>query len=302
MPTRTLAPRSAHRRQRGLQLACAVTTAALSCTIAPAAADACECVIHPALVRPSSQDSVVPTNTKIWLEGSTVDAMECGAEALTDSSNVPIPVDRHELSATNGAYAEAVVLIPQQPLIEGESYALSCELYGQPVEETFTVTAPADDVPPVVLDVSIGDLESAGSEFDSCGDTDFAEVQVQHDGAVIVLDIAGQSQLEPTDPTGSVADVFAGDRLIVGGEVCGRDHNWDFDDDGDATDVRFGVFDLAGNFSGWTPPEDISSCGCRLPGASRGPAGASAFGLVGIMLLLARRRRGCDRSRRARRR
>ena len=106
----------------------------------------------------------------------------------------------------------------------------------------------------------------------------------------MVLDIAGESSLDANSVSGVVTDIFtSGLGIIIGNEDCGR-YNWNFDD-GSATDVRFGVFDLAGNFSGWTEPQDVDpGCGSRVgPGTRQSSSGF--FGLLAVVLVVVVERR-----------
>ncbi|MCC6523650.1 MAG: hypothetical protein IT373_13425 [Polyangiaceae bacterium] len=252
---------------------------------------ACECVDYPPLVRPSATDLVVAANTKIWLEGPGVGSLTCGP--LLDAAQQTVPTTRTEL-ATRGV--RAVVFTPVADLGVGAAYSLECDHYGQKVVSSFTVTEPADDTAPAVPLAELGEAEHDGSGSSSCGEADYVPVTLQHEGGIVVVDIAGQGVLDATGPSGTVNDVYADDGYLVGGKICGRHHNWDFDDDGAAEDVRFGTFDLAGNFSGWSEPQEVSvGCSCRLGPTSSGAGDAAA--VAGLALVgLARLRRRPARS------
>lgn len=255
-------------------------------------AEACECVEHVPIVRPSSVDVVVPANTKIWLEGPAANFATCGP--LLGPGAQPVAATRSELLDRDARFVRAVVLTPDADLLVGAEYSMTCDFYGSPLHTSFTVTDPADQLAPSVPQAHIGAVEHDGSSGSSCGESDYALVELQHEGGIVVLDIAGQSQLTVDAPSGSVNDVYGADGFLIGHQVCGRHYNWSFDDDGPAKDVRFGSFDLAGNFSGWSEPQEVSAgCSCRL--APTGAASGQVFAMVGLALVGFSRRRGRPR-------
>ncbi len=273
-------------------VASALATVLLSLT---APVHACDCAGPPVQVRPAPSDSSVPANTKIWIGHPGIDKIAaCSSPTLKDGNDATVATTLSMLYEPDKKWANVLVLTPQQPLMKGVSYKLvDCDVYGQGGHTTFTVSSGPDEQAPAIPGVTAGEI-TEGS-MGSCGDEFYSTMNVQHDGALLVLDVAGQSALESAVPSGTVNDVFAtnGEKIVVGNVICGR-HNWDFDEDGDATGVRFGSFDLAGNFSGWSAAQTIETgCGCRLAGAPSGGIGGRLAALFGIvaMLLLHRRRR-----------
>ncbi len=76
--------------------------------------------------------------------------------------------------------------------------------------------------------------------------------------------------------------------LTVGRSSCGT--NWPDAEEGDSTELRYGVYDLAGNFSGWSEPITLTviepeGCSCSAS-ASRSSLFAGA-----LLLLVGIRRR-----------
>ena len=86
---------------------------------------------------------------------------------------------------------------------------------------------------------------------------------------------------------------FPEDQPLVGNQVCGTS-NWSFEESGDAVSTRLGAFDYAGNFSGWSAPEDIGAggCGCAVVGADSGPRGGYGVFAAALAALAVLRRRG----------
>ena len=122
------------------------------------------------------------------------------------------------------------------------------------------------------------------------------------DGHITLLDIDAAAVVDPTTPSGTALDVIAGSNVFVGTLPCSGD-NWNFEASGPAIDTRLASFDLAGNFSGWSDPQQVappdlgedpeveandsdtvSGCGCRLARSGTG-AGATFIGLAALLLL-----------------
>jgi hypothetical protein len=103
---------------------------------------------------------------------------------------------------------------------------------------------------------------------------------------LIVADVDGEASVLPGGPSGRVSAAAVGQSLELGYGGCleGWPH-------GERTaTLRFGAFDAAGNFSGWTEPEEFSlgGCGCRTrPGREPVPA---IMILLGGFVLPERRR------------
>jgi hypothetical protein len=257
---------------------------ALGC---PRDARACECVEQPLEMRPGPADAEVPSNTKIWLTGSSYALSECESAAIEDSTGQSIGFTPSFLAEPANRYRKLMVLTPADPLTVGETYRLTgCESHAFDAPELrFTVNADADTSAPAVPSVTAQEPVRDGSSNSSCGEAEYVPMDIDHGGAIALLDIAAESNLAPVSPSGTVTDVFFGTDYVVGSQICGR-HNWDFEEEGDATDVRFAVFDLAGNFSGWSDPQDVETgCACRVePGRSGSEGRASALVLALLAL------------------
>jgi MYXO-CTERM domain-containing protein len=252
-------------------------------------ASACSCSGDPN-VRPGIQD-VVPVNTKIWLTNNYV----CSAPTLRDDSDNMIAVTSHVLEP------DIIVLSPDQALDMGATYFVHCEAGNQVAQ--FTVNAPADDEAPMLPTFVVGGYSRSTGSGDSCGGHEWVELEVEHDGDLTLLDVAGLADIDPVALSGSVVDmsVWVDDIYRVGEMAC--TDNWSFADDGPLDDVRVGSFDLAGNFSGWSTPESIdvdelssqgddaaSSCACSVPGPTNS-SGAAWLTLAALALGSTRRRR-----------
>jgi uncharacterized protein (TIGR03382 family) len=100
---------------------------------------------------------------------------------------------------------------------------------------------------------------SGGHGLYSCGRTRALELGFNHNG-ILVADV-GDAQLDIETLSGSVTAATTDDRLFLGVGLC--EDLWPGDEDA-VLQARFGVFDVSGNFSGWTEPEslELPSRGC----------------------------------------
>lgn len=247
----------------------------------PNEAKACDCAFAEH-VAPSEDDKVVPTNTKIW-----TNAFGCRDAVLQKQGGIPIPVNRTQ-------FGDVVVFEPMMELEIGSTYELTnCTALMAPTP--FTVTEGPDTTPPPLPLFTMGETHSSGGLFSSCGEEFYVPLEAKYEGAVLVLDVANKSTLNPQALSGEPVDAFfAGDTPLVGYEICGA-NNWNFDEDGDAVNTRLGVFDLAGNFSGMTPAQTVEAgCTCSTVGTSTtkgyGPVFA-ALVLVGLSRMRKKTRR-----------
>ncbi len=130
-------------------------------------------------------------------------------------------------------------------------------------------------------------------EGDSCGPYAHAEVTLDSNVGITVVDIGHESTLRPDSLEGRVSDGFgpqAHTSFTVGRSACSS-NNWVDAERGAETTVRLGRFDEAGNFSGWTESQPVRignfACGC----SAQSPTGTSALCLLVVMVCFARGRR-----------
>ena len=266
-----------------ITLACAALNVVAFCALAETA-EACDCA-PPSMLLPTSVDTQVPSNTKVWILSTG-----CGAALRIKGGDA---VDFTTTTITVGRSIELRVLHPSQLLEIGTTYEVSgCSLIGSP---EFTVAIGPDATAPSVPSFSVGPTEKEPD--DGCGPTESAALQVSSDGDILVLDIAGRASLDADAYGGTVVDATqAGWPWFVGDQGCGS--NWDFDRNGDATSVRIAAFDHAGNFSGWSAAQTVpgaagdDGCGCVVVGREahdRAPW-LALFVLAGLASARSRRR------------
>jgi hypothetical protein len=248
----------------------------------PGLAIACECAV-PFLggdeMAPADGARDVPTNTRVWFVwqvDGTVFVVGGGERVMG------------EVTKLTWRGGEVQVFTPGRELQPRTAYQLGFEDGAQDgvFPMTFVTADGPDREPPTIRALPTGGTldEDAGSA--ACGPTRLASFGLEGDGLVVVLDVAGEAALGD-DPVGSVSGVFTGDSAYVGSSVCSR--NWPDARAGGSTQVRFGAFDLAGNFSGWTAAQEarIPEGGCSASG--------SAAAWVGVLALVPLRRKGARR-------
>jgi MYXO-CTERM domain-containing protein len=242
----------------------------------PTEANACSCSLPEVTLLPNGS---APPNTKLWIVGQD----ECLLPILSDGNGNEVSFERADLGR------RLSVLTPNEQLVDGATYRLRCD--DNPIAQatTFTVSGDADTSAPPVPAVDVGDVESSGGDGSSCGESETAELSVDHDGNIVVLDIAGLTTLDPEAMSGDVLDAFTGNGHYIGNPTC-MPINWSFDEDGDATGVRVATFDLAGNFSGWSDGQEVDG-GCSVSARpAKGKAGFGVLFLLGFAVGLRRKR------------
>jgi hypothetical protein len=271
----------------------------------PATARANSCTAYPAHVLPHEATPDVPTNTRIWYAGQAMDGVVDESGALVDCDEPPRLVDASGVAVPTiaRAFSFAYVLVPDAPLVQGESYTIEhgC-LYdklayagGIEAETTsFTVTAEADAEAPEPPDIAVGATESTEFENGFVGYS--MPVEGEFEG-ILLVDIGARADLDPAALTGEVS-LASTDTEFVIGHACVS--TWLDAKPGNSTTLSFASFDLAGNFSGWTEPEPVTvtndGCQCST-GASPGPAAMwTSLLLLGLLGL---RGRDCGARRRS---
>ncbi len=92
---------------------------------------------------------------------------------------------------------------------------------------------------------------------------------------LLVVDIGDSETLDVLQHEGFVSTVTSDGTLRLGGSTDGCVGPWP-GDRGETMSIRYGSFDLAGNFSGWTEPTTVTmpkvpatcSCNCSSTNAS----------------------------------
>lgn len=276
------------RRRRRIILAASGAASAVVGVLMPAErAEALSCGCHGAtlVLAPKPGATDVPIDAFIW----SVDAYsapyygEVTELALVSAAGEQIELEQRELMVGD---AGLLIGIPVETLAPDTLYqAFSCSngVCDRILTEFTTGTSTDEDAPPPP---SRGETESyltSGVGLFSCGRQRALALGFDHEG-ILVADL-GDAQLDVETLSGSVTAATTDERLFVGVGLC--EDRWPGDED-DPLPARFGVFDVSGNFSGWTEPEplELPSRGCST--SDETPA-HWAWGL--LLLAWARRRR-----------
>jgi MYXO-CTERM domain-containing protein len=252
---------------------------------ASATASACTCGPPPLVLdAPADGAEGVPTNTLVWIEPRSIPTDASLDTFVLRSASAEIAV---ETSRIQVSFLEILVLDPLEDLEPETKHTVfaciddACDL----LVREFTTGPAADDSPPDVPVEIDRDWGAEGSDVGggiSCGKTRFVEVEVEFEG-VLAIEL-GDVELDPASRSGLVEHLTTERESMLADNCIG---NWP-DDARDTTTVRYGAFDLAGNFSGFTEPDTIElrdGCGCttdRRPGTTM---------LAVLFAMFARRRR-----------
>lgn len=256
---------------------------------APRIAQACSCY-SPGddFVAPVDGATDVPVNARIWV-GS-----RWSSPVLTDDEYGDVVPTTETLIEGNDT--EIVVLTPIAPLVPGTRYRV------EGVRATiFTVGTSTDTTAPTIPTelsreprVEHVGWDPFGGES-SCGEADHVSVSVQlaHDGVLAVVDADGATDLDPAQLSGGITSAAFPTRVTLGRGVCL--HSWPEIEEGTTARLRYGSFDLAGNFSGWSEPADVAipsaGCGCTTTSADSDTSAtlAALTALLGVFVLRRRR-------------
>lgn len=264
-------------------LACVSLAAAV--LLHPAPARACSCQVGFNATLPADGAIDVPTNTKIWIDG----VLDCNgypsemAPRLLDPDGADVPFTMTCLNSGN-FYVQVLVLHPDAPLLPDTTYTVQPPTQ---IEFQFTTGAGTDDTPPEIpVEVDRAVEHTRAGPRDTCfNDAEhWATLTVTGEAALFVLDAGETTDLDPVAVAGTVAEVTAGDVLFLGSTACHGDNFPGGASRRAETTIRYGAFDLAGNFSGWSDPDPLSLGGCSV--APRSPA----WWLL-LLPLIGRRRR-----------
>jgi hypothetical protein len=236
------------------------------------------CLPPPSVALPEYGAEDVPTNARLWFDGQ----ISYGDQ---QSELVLIGPDGMEVETTEARIEmlepqELVVLTPVEPLLPEARYQF-WECDGPEcttLVSELTTGAAADDSPPA-LPIEVDREQGRG----------WANLWIDFEGVLVVS--LGDVALDPATLTGS-AHFAWGDATVP--LSFGDVDRYCFDGWPEATSdeqtvpLRYGAFDLAGNFSGWSEPEPLSLAGC---GCSANH-GTSPLALLVLLLGLTRRRAG----------
>lgn len=248
----------------------------------PVVAHACSCAVGLDLALPVDGSEGVPTNTKIWLDGF----LECVGGApmawrLLDPDGVEVAYRSRCVLSHNIADA-LLTLHPVEPLRPDTMYVVE-EGEGNPVLRFTTGALPDLESPSLPVEI---DREVEHTRPNSCSDqrTHQATLTLEGDGALFVLDAGDAGALDVAAIAGEVVEMSGEPRLRLGSSLCHGDNFPGGASRRAETAIRYGAFDLAGNFSGWTEPDALSLGGCSVA------AGQVAPGWLLLLMLLGRGR------------
>jgi len=278
---------------RGLALALALALAG-----APSVAEACSCLGDHLESWPEDGATEVPRNAKIWLGAVARSSLAEEALASEDlfeligpEGDVAITVTEID-SRSYGDIEELSglwVVSPVEPMMPGLHQLLGGE--GPRFGLEFTVgEMSVDEAPPVPEVVGKVYSVSGGRGLWCPEETRMVTLDLAEPADLLVVEQEGGDVLDTEALAGGVADAApTGDNTFSFGRG-GCVYNWLDAERGDDTRIRLGAYDIAGNFSGWSPWIDVNiSRGCACSVRSDDPRRASALVFFGVLLLSRRR-------------
>ena len=158
-------------------------------------------------------------------------------------------------------------------------------------------TGEASDLAPPPLPIEV---DRTSTSWNICGDLcpqgKGSQVEVHLSGeGLIVVDLGGSQALDIDGLSGFVSTAATDGELVLGGGGgCGGP--WPAAR-GETLTIRYGAFDLAGNFSGWTEEDTVTmpkipaTCSCNCSATRARDVAPIASMVVGLLLLGWRRRR-----------
>jgi MYXO-CTERM domain-containing protein len=243
-----------------------ILLAGLAASLAPRVAQACSCG-PPYLQEPRPGATDVPVNTKIWYLppgpriGATFRLEGPAGDAAMDMTVV-------SPGARFAPFTGGFVFTPRQPLTPGATYRfLVCVDGNCQGDQGFTVGSRRLDSAALPRELSRQPLFISGDPRSSCGPAaiQLINFKFEWDGIALLADVDGDNHFSPVtfqDLLLHTATRAAGQglngELGLGLAPCS---DWPRDASGNPVlnpRLRFGVLDIAGNFSGWTMPEQVS--------------------------------------------
>ncbi len=263
---------SAEHKVRALVL---LSLAILECLLVVSCGNECKCspTIGGGVAFPISGATDVPTNTKVWLQ-------HCSYRTrLLEAGGAEVSHTLHCMNPT--ADFPTGVLEPHNDLRANTEYVIAD--YTGVSEYRFTTGDRRLVSPPPLPEVE----ELLIEHGTNCEGWYHLATYTLHGGErnIFLMDVAETTDFDPKTFTGSVSAIST-DEIEIGSQPCTGADNFPGGASRRAnTTVRFAALDLAGNFSGWTEPEELSLAGCNASGASTVPTWCL------VPLLLRRRRK-----------
>jgi hypothetical protein len=154
-------------------------------------------------------------------------------------------------------------------------------------------TGSADDAvaPALPLVLDRDRTINSGNRSSCPGPTVLATFEVDHEAGLLVVDRDGTAIVQSDRPDGLVTTLSPRHHVSVGRSPCFE--NWPEAAEAARTRVRFGAYDLAGNFSGWSEYEEVliqpenEPLACRVSASNHTPLWLTVPGLLWVV---ARRR------------
>jgi MYXO-CTERM domain-containing protein len=296
----------------------------LLCLLAPSRpANACSCLTTPSETYPA-RGATVPRNVKFWLplavvlrnvtslEGRESDLSIAGYDGRAPALGADDVIAAHQLigpRARSIPFTASVLAIGRSlrpgyfvvtpsRLLEPGPYTLRGLATGPGSFELSVVVENREQTTrPALPRVTVGPF-ATGTGRDACDLGSYFPFDSRHDGIITAMALTEAERTVP-DRNAWVSDIFDFHAGIVGSTSCRE--NWDFARG--PIFASFGVYDVAGNFSGWTrafrleaPATDEftlprqSAHGCACTTHPRRSAGNPAALLL-LFLLWARRQR-----------
>ena len=200
----------------------------------------------------------MPANAKFWFVSQN--DRDLHEAILSGAEDTSLTLEVSTIRVGSGGRIR--VFDPGRALDPGGSYELHVfsENATEPDERFFFGGAERDEVPPPLPEVLRHTTDHAPAAFSCAADRWMEITFADENEGLIVVDVDEDESLFPSELRGGVTAAAIGQsvELGYGGCVEGWPH-------GERTaTLRFGAFDVAGNFSGWTEPEafDIGGCGC----------------------------------------
>ncbi len=230
----------------------AFTSVAALCV--PTLAEACSCEPLPGLLVPNDGAAGVPTNARVW----RFDPFSYGRDAATlrlqaaGQAEIIAPGDE---TIVTGTGKRIVSYRPEQVLEPMTTYAVFDEDTDTRIS-TFTTGAGPVGNAPAVPSVQAVDTHAFWGAGGGCGSDAYytASFDVVHEGVIVVMDL-GRTATIGDAPHGDTTDASEATGFDLGNVPC--EASWSDASAGAHAEVRFGSYDIAGNFSGWSASTQV---------------------------------------------